>query len=532
MGNSFQGQANLYNEQIRRLLRYSDVLLSTPEQVLLTLFSGFRGPVTASTLASLLNTARVHHISSLRALDDTAFNALVVRLENAGLLHHDLRTDTYTPHPLVHAHFLARLGPCLGEERTEEAENYYTALADHLPELATLEELRPLTESACQTSPPDRRSGVNFGAEIMMLEAFFPEGDITQEPQVADAHRKSWVLNEVGLNLTQAGGLRQAVSFFERARLLMLAEHDWYNACVSTVNLVNVYHALGNLEMGAITAGEALDLARRAEDPVAEQDALVCGAWAAHLYGDVEMAGTAFERAARLTPAPGGATPMLRGEHGIQHAAHLLRIGRHAQARRITEANLAEWAVAYGRLQDESRCHHLLGDLEAASGDLERAVGKARAHYDKALWIAQTITHLPALIEALLARGRWGARRTGSATPQVANTALSDLGEALSAAIQNDYRRFEIDIRLALARVYHATDDVVAARQEAERAHTLSEQTGYHWGAVDADDVLTSLGSGTTASTTTDSPQRGGRGNQRTSKISPPPVLDAHNRGR
>jgi hypothetical protein len=114
----------------------------------------------------------------------------------------------------------------------------------------------------------------------------------------------------------------------------------------------------------------------------------------------------------------------------------------------------------------------------------------------------------------------------------VANTALSDLGEALSAAIQNDYRRFEIDIRLALARVYHATDDVVAARQEAERAHTLSEQTGYHWGAVDADDVLTSLGSGTTASTTTDSPQRGGRGNQRTSKISPPPVLDAHNRGR
>lgn len=62
--------------------------------------------------------------------------------------------------------------------------------------------------------------------------------------------------------------------------------------------------------------------------------------------------------------------------------------------------------------------------------------------------------------------------------------------EALSYATEGGYRRYEADIRNALAWAHHTARDARAARAEASRAHSLSQEMGYYWGQVEAGEVL------------------------------------------
>jgi tetratricopeptide (TPR) repeat protein len=131
-----------------------------------------------------------------------------------------------------------------------------------------------------------------------------------------------------------------------------------------------------------------------------------------------------------------------------------------------------------------SLCHRVLGDLDADAGQRE----KARGHYDEAVKIARSITHRPALIEALLARGRWTARHLKDSP-----AAFSDLNEALDYAVDGEYRIYEADIHVAFAWANLAAGDHSKARAEAERARHMSAQMEYHWGQVDAAEVLKAL---------------------------------------
>ena len=91
-------------------------------------------------------------------------------------------------------------------------------------------------------------------------------------------------------------------------------------------------------------------------------------------------------------------------------------------------------------------------------------------------------------IETLLARGRWTARHLRDSA-----TAFSDLNEALDYTVDGSYRIYEADIRLGLAWAHLAAGDTNRARQEAERAQRMSADMGYHWGQVDAAEVLAAL---------------------------------------
>jgi hypothetical protein len=66
----------------------------------------------------------------------------------------------------------------------------------------------------------------------------------------------------------------------------------------------------------------------------------------------------------------------------------------------------------------------------------------------------------------------------------------ADLEEALGYATEGGYRIYEADIRIARAWTFLAQAHVRQARASAERARQLSAELGYHWGRVDADEVL------------------------------------------
>jgi len=511
-------------ERVHRVLRRYDDHLTEAERAFLTLFSAFRTPVHESAFEKVFR-------DFVGAHRDAPLHALVQRLVSYRILRHDLRARTYTAHPLIRSHYFARLTASSREE-TQDAhariKEYYLELAGDTPRFPTLDDLAPLIEvvhHTCRAGAYDEAWRVyleriiqrdrkvlihQLGAyetTLALTLEFFPGGDTSQEPQVSDPRDKSFILNRVGFCLMNLGRLGEAAPFYERGNAMNAELEDWHQASLTYQNLAQLHAYLGVLTESADAAREALELARRAENKQDEMLSLAYQAWAAHLRGDLETAGMAFQQAEALEREIDPDVRYLYSPRGIKHADHLRRAGDADYARRVTEANL-EICERNRWPDDLSLSHRVLGDLDADAGDHE----SARAHYDQALKIARSITRRDVLIEALLARGRWAARYqdlTGFQRMQfirnLSGLAFSDLNEALGYAVDGGYRIYEADVRVALAWAHLAAaltpgpsprgrgEALAAARQEAERAQQMSIQMGYHWGQVDAAEVLEEL---------------------------------------
>jgi tetratricopeptide (TPR) repeat protein len=239
-----------------------------------------------------------------------------------------------------------------------------------------------------------------------------------------------------------------------------------------------LYIFLGDLNSSKSAAESCFFYALRAKNKWKECGSLVFKAWVKHLLGDSD-AQLNFQDAEKIHQQIKD-TSYLYGLWDILHADHLRRQGQTEYARRITEENLIicernNWP---DRL---SQSHWLMGHLDA-----DNNVPSAQSHYNQALSIARSISKRDTLIEALLARGRWAARR------EEVDIANKDLKEALGYALASSYRIYEIDIRIGLAWM-HRSGNINKARKEAEKSQIMSQEIGYHWGQVDAAEVLAAL---------------------------------------
>ncbi len=493
-------------ERVHRVLRRYDEHLNDAERAFLTLFSAFRTPVHEDAFEKVFRIVETMHASSLQApiaaLDDAAFNALIKRLTDYRVLRYDAAAHTYTTHPLIRNHYLVRLtagDTTQTHAAHEHIKDYYLSIAGKTPLFPTLDELRPLVEAvhhSCQASTYDEADRIRwtrisqgthfvlvhqlgaYETELAVRREFFPDGDTSREPQVSSPEGKGEILNAVGLCLTGLGQPSESVRFHERAIAIATT---LLNASIGYRNLADLYGHLGQLSNGAKAAKQAFKLARRAKNQEEERASLALQAWIAHLRGEVQKAKGFFVQA-RVFENQVDVGPNLTRNAGIWHAEHLRRLGSAGAARLISEANLKvcekhQWSFVV------SRCHRILGDLDFDDGELSAA----REHYETALKIARSISDRAALIEALLARGRFNAKQGDAAAAQ------SDLGEALDCATAGGYRIHEADIRIALAWMHVAKGDMASARAEASRAKQMSEEMGYYWGKVDADEVLSKL---------------------------------------
>jgi tetratricopeptide (TPR) repeat protein len=495
-------------ERVHRILRRYDDHLTEAERAFLTLFSAFRTPVQPGAFGGVFRTTTggMTLNAPLAALNDAAFDALVARLVTLRILRHDEADNAYTAHPLVRNHYFTRLTQGADAASAhEQIKDYYLANAGDVPRFPTLDDLAPLIEvvyHACRAGAYDEAFRIRWNridqgdrfvlihqlgayeTQLALMREFFPGGDMTRLPGVSDPKHQSWILSAVGLCLMSLGRLAEAVPFWERKIPMNLEMEAWNAASIGYQNLAELHIGLGALGAGADAAAEALTLARRAANKQDECFSLAYAAWAAHLRGDTAAAADAFRQAEALEKEIDPNEQYLYSNRGIQHAEHLRRTGQADYARRVTEANLAGCVKNYKWPKDESHCHRVLGDLEADAGDLPAALG----HYDQALQIARGIQVRDVLIEALLARGRFVARHRRDAA-----SARADLVEALALATDGGYRRYEADLRVALGWLHLAADLPAEARREAARARSMSTELGYHWGVVDADEVLAAL---------------------------------------
>ncbi len=498
-------------DRVRRVLRRYDQHFTDADQAFLMIFCAFRLPIRDDAFAHVFRADSGPDAinAPLIRLADQAFYNIVGRLLDRRLIRptSSAHGATYSAHPLIRAHYLERLtggNPDQVRVAHECIKNFYLAMARKTPLTPTLDELAPLIEAvhhACKAGDYGEAFDIfskriskggrfllaeNLGAwetELALMLEFFPGDDATQEPQVSDTSVKGMILNEVGLCLKSLGRLADASVFYERAIAVALKGGLRGEARVAYSNLAKLQAHLGALGDSLDAARQGLLLARRVKDKRGECSSLCDEGWTLHLLGQLEPARAAFQEAEGLQRQIEPQTLYLYSGRGLYHADHLRQSGDAALARHVAETNLERCKDA-GRPAEVSSTHRILGDLDAAVGEDDTAY----AHYDEAISIGRDFSR-DVLIDALLARGRWEAKRGE------VSAALSDLNEALDYAIASGYRLYQADLRVGLAWLYHAAGDASAARAEAERASGMSAQMGYHWGQVDAAEVLAVVGS-------------------------------------
>jgi tetratricopeptide (TPR) repeat protein len=497
------------HERVHRVLCRYDKYLKEEDKAFLKLFSAFRNPVKEDSFEKVFRADMGPEAinAPIAKLNDDEFKAMIKRLVTCRILRHDPNDKSYTAHPLIRKHYEAEFvkgGEKAGKKAHEQIKKYYTEIASDVPKNPTLDDLNPWIEvvhHACLAGAYDeafmiywdnihrldqavitRQLGA-YEMDLFIMQDFFQNGNMEKEPMVSDQGGKGYILNETGLCLMSMGQLRNAIVFFERASKIYLEIGAWLYNSVTYVNLSELHAHLGQLNASSLASEKAIRLAEKSEDKKGYCTSLTFLARAANLIGEFKKAGEFFIKAEKIQKEIQIDIKFLYSQRGIYQADYLIRTDNIDRARQITEANLL--IVKDGLIiADRSMCQRVLGDLDAQEGKHD----DARKHYDEALKIARGITRRDVLIEALLARGRWYAKYQ-----QDSDAAFSDLNEALEYATDSGYRIYEADIRVALAWAHIAKDEYDKAREQAEYAKRMSEEMGYYWGTVDAEDVLTVL---------------------------------------
>jgi len=500
-------------KHVGRILRRYDEHLTKEEKAFLVLFSAFRTPVHVAAFEKVFRTKT--EATALNApltdLSEKEFNALVDRLVKYRILRFDGQSQTYTTHPLIRNHYFVlltrgNLTPDTIKAAHEQIKDYYLSIAGDTPEYPTLDELKPLIEvvhHACQAGAYDEAWKIywkricqetryvlmhhlgSYETELTTMYEFFPDNDLSKEVQGNNPNaNKRWIPNTIGFCLMSLGRLREAVPFYQWVAKANFEAQDWSNTSHSYINLAELHANLGELVASVEAAGQGVDFARRAEDKFGISQSLSHQGWAAHLHGDLQSAKDIFSEAEEVEiERHNKRVGYLFSNRGIFHADHLHRTGQSDYAHRVTEANLQILEKSHLPYQI-SQCHRVLGDLVSDARDHS----SARAHYESALKIARSISARYILIEALLARGRFLAKHMKDA-----NAAFSDLNEAIGYCVESVYRIYEANVRVALAWAYLANGEKEKAEQSAERAKQMSNEMGYHWGKVDAEEVLKAI---------------------------------------
>jgi tetratricopeptide (TPR) repeat protein len=485
-------------ERVSRVLRRYDEHLTPQEREFLEVFSAFRLPVSWQALDQVLKSD----------------SEMVEQLSHYRILRRDSKEQGYTVHPLIRQYYLDQLKSKPEEAKTvhRRIKEYYLSSGDKKnKQNPTLQDLIPFIEAIhhlCKAGDYQEAhlvlselidQGKNYvltlqlGAydtRLKLLSEFFPEGNILKFP-CGNQLDQYFVLKETGFCLMALGRLEEARSFVERSIQVTKAMDDPSNIVHSYRNLASLYVYRGELVQAAHIMQTVTTFNQDLTAPKQILNSLALEGWIAYLQGDLKTAEIIFERLEESQRELEPNHPYLYRSRGIFQADYLRRVGKIQDAKYVAEANLriskdSRW------LERESRCHRILGDIEAES----KNDNEARDHYNQALKIARSISHRPTLIEVLRAQGVFLAHYGEL------KEAFNDLNEALNYATKGGYRISKANIHVGLALLLlkeakqfpeQAQEKRSQARAEAERSLQMSEEMGYYWGKVDAEEVLRAI---------------------------------------
>lgn len=509
-------------ERINKILRRYDEHLTKTERAFLMIFSAFRKSLQESAFESVFRAKIGTRLlnTQIANMNYDEFNFMLTQLIRYRLIRYNLDNRCYTTHPMIGNYYYLRLAENGFEKLVHEIiMYYYLDISKTPPYDPTIDDFVFQMEAvyhACksalyndaisiyyeQISERDSFWILKLGLENTMLDlmrGFFPNGNFHQEPlygnreYISSLYRnleyKSFLFNIIGVCLMNTGHLREALSFHERGNSIFLwvgSQFGLINLSRNCENLAELNIHLGRFEEGNGYASKGLIMAYLDKNKKTSNSlkllSYIYRTRISYLKGDLDNVGSMFQQLENMEKSLFN-YDHLTSNRGTFYAEYLRRIGDLPYARHITEYNLSIMNIA-NYFADMSRCHRVLGDIDADLGEHNSACD----HYKEALTIARKISRKDTLIEVLSSRGRWSAQRGN------VEAAFDHLEEALDYSTAGGYRIYETDIRVGLAWAHLASGNKDVAREEAIYAKRMSQEMDYYWGIVDADEILAKIG--------------------------------------
>ena len=492
--------------KLRQLLGFYQTRLPDAWQALLGAVALFPDQVDVATALSLAR--QLPGVADrLQGVTDAQLRGTLNTLVADGLLtreHDQAGQERYACHPVIRAHFRAALltgGPAVAAAAAGLLTGAISGHVQTIEQLGVVTNAIALLLDAGEVIQADAlyREQLDGGWVFKDLPA--PrEGVRCALGFVADQHRREQVreqlsvrrlafyLNEVGLNARNAAEFELAERYQYEIAELFREVDDEPNLSAALRNRAELLIDLGRLANAEAAAREALDLARRVEQDLDEQLSLLRLGTALSLQGQMTEAVASFDNANDLQRQIDPEHPALYSLQGVQWAELLMRLGRSAEARTVTEANLTI-CEHYNWQDDVARCAWLLGRLDT----LASAYGTAATHLTRAMAILRGAHLLPELSRVLLAQADLDCGR------HALDDADRHVQEALAIVSSRQLTLDFADALVLRGRIYldrgrvaqvNASDAprrwAEQALDHADDARILAQRCGYTWAERDA----------------------------------------------
>jgi tetratricopeptide (TPR) repeat protein len=483
-------------DRVHRVLRRYDEHLTEIEREFLKVFSAFRIPVSQNAVEQVF-------IKLLKLPAKQSIGEILSRLIEYRILRFNEVSASYTTHPLIRAHYIDTLSSA-GVDRVKTVhafvKKYYIAAVRQQTNYSKIENLAPLLEAIHHACLCDDFDGAirllqkvekgydstlmfSLGAYdtyIELARAFFPNGDFSRKSLI-DPEYHSTLYGNLGIAFSTQCLLFEAERFHLASLEISRKKNKNLDICKDYQNLAETYLYLGEFKRSEENALQGADYARRARDRDEEWTALAYGSFAAYLLGKVDVAEERFKSALNVLQKSEPDKPYLLDMWGGWQALYLLRMNRLKEARAIVRFNMKE---CKDFPEVVSQMQSVLGDCYLADHKLDKALES----YNKSVQIVRAISSQATLIEALIKRGYFFARHAENC-----EEAFVDLNEALHYSLPGRCRWYEADIRIGFAWAHLANHQNQKARESAELALQMSIEMDYHWGKVDAEEVLAKI---------------------------------------
>jgi tetratricopeptide (TPR) repeat protein len=491
--------------------------LDEKAQQVLRIIAAFRMPARYDTLMALISQIKVQPkkrgwldvLTGKRkepeTISDQELDAMLVELEDRGLVGWDKRANRYDLHPIVRGVVWSGLGD-------DARRGVYTSLHAHFEavpmiddylKVNSLEDLTPAIElyntliglgrydDACNLfyARLDDATLWRLSASrqrVELLEMLFPDG-LNQLPRLTVPNDQGYTLDALANGYDISGQPGRSAPLRRQANTIASEMENDNNLSISLCNLSNVLRLSGALCESESAARRALVITR-------EQDNRFQEAVSLYWLG--------------LTLAARGLAN--KSESALQRALRLFRARSHSQSEGVVNSYLAQralWLSEFaGALSFANRAWELAhverneGDFiraarvqgEAALGLNDLATANERLHHalTRARMVNLVDEELPALVALAELR-----RQQGEA--QAAREFLHDVREA---AERGPYRLIHADACNVLAQIERDAGQQAQAITAATEAYRLAWCDGppfaYHWGLEKARALLKELGAG------------------------------------
>lgn len=330
-------------------------------------------------------------------------------------------------------------------------------------------------------------------ANLSMLSQFFPDGDLSREPLVTRSDAIPFLLNNVAMDLRNAGRLNEAAFLFKRAAEARGKLGDHHGVSVNERNVWQVRFMAGAFGAAGHALRDSLQAAMLSSDVSDREISHAYLGIHASATGDDEEAERQFraavEDAGQLTSVP-----------GAWYAIWLARRGRHSEA--IDQGFVIEEAWEYHAAKKPVDFVFMRTALAYVWRSISRAPTPSRTDpwnlfttFERLVVVARALHYDWYLAFALLEAARLAlACRSELNFDRYAYLRRAEeyLAEATKLADEGSYGPLAADAWIAQAELQEAQCDVAKMRESVDRARTVMTERsrGYAWVAADAEAAM------------------------------------------